>query len=88
VDQALLAEFCDEYTRHLNSCEPNLARRGVTKQRENIIHAIKDGVPATDGSRRLATMPICRRSTTPSVICSTSPAPARGILLVTGTGRC
>ena len=56
MDPALLAEFCDEYTRHMNKLrmESNAslgAARGelarLAKQRENIIEAIKDGVPAT-----------------------------------------
>jgi Integrase core domain len=36
-------------------------------------------VPYRSASRRSGTTPICRRSTTPSVICSTSPAPAQEI---------
>jgi site-specific DNA recombinase len=63
MDPALLAEFCDEYTRHLNKLrtEKNaslVAARGelarLTKQRENIIQAIKDGVPATEVKDDLA----------------------------------
>jgi site-specific DNA recombinase len=56
MDPALLAEFCDEYTRHLNKLRSEMnAWRGAArvelarlKQRENIIQAIKDGVPATE----------------------------------------
>jgi hypothetical protein len=56
MDPALLAELC-EYTRHLNKLrtEKNASLRGardelarLTKQRENIIQAIKDGVPGHD----------------------------------------
>ena len=63
MDPALLAEFCDEYTRHLNRLrtEKNaslVAARGelarLAKQRENIIQAIKDGVPATEVKDDLA----------------------------------
>jgi site-specific DNA recombinase len=63
MDPALLAEFCDEYTRHLNKLrtEKNAslnATRGelarLTKQRENIIQAIKDGVPASEVKDDLA----------------------------------
>jgi hypothetical protein len=63
MDPALLAEFCDEYTRHLNklrteknaslvAARVELAR--LAKQRENIIQAIKDGVPATEVKDDLA----------------------------------
>jgi site-specific DNA recombinase len=57
MDPALLAEFCNEYTRHLNKlrAERNASlnvTRGelarLAKERENIIKAIKDGVPATE----------------------------------------
>jgi site-specific DNA recombinase len=63
MDPALLAEFCDEYTRHLNKLrtEKNASlsvARGelarLTKQRENIIQAIKDGVPAAEVKDDLA----------------------------------
>jgi site-specific DNA recombinase len=63
MDSALLAEFCDEYTRHLNKLrtEKNAslgAARGelarLTKQRENIVQAIKDGVPAAEVKDDLA----------------------------------
>jgi site-specific DNA recombinase len=60
---ALLAEFCDEYTRYLNrlrmeknaslcSAREELAR--LIRQRENIIQAIKDGVPAAEVKDDLA----------------------------------
>ena len=63
MDPSLLAEFCDEYTRHLNklrteknaslvAARVELAR--LAKQRENIIQAIKDGVPATEVKDDLA----------------------------------
>jgi site-specific DNA recombinase len=63
MDPALLTEFCDEYTRHLNklrseknaslgAARSELAR--LAKQRENIIQAIKDGVPASEVKDDLA----------------------------------
>jgi site-specific DNA recombinase len=63
MDPALLAEFCNEYTRRLNKLrsEKNAslgAARGelarLLKQRENIIQAIKDGVPAGEVKDDLA----------------------------------
>src|SRR5690606_15145271 len=57
MDPALLAEFCEEYTRHLNRLrgEKNAtltaakAELGkLAKARENLIQAIKDGVPASE----------------------------------------
>jgi len=63
MDPALLAAFCDEYMRHLKKLrtEKNAslgAARGelarLTKQRENIIQAIKDGVPASEVKDDLA----------------------------------
>jgi site-specific DNA recombinase len=63
MDPALLAEFCDEYTRYLNKVrsEKN-ATLGATKSelaklvkaRDNIIQAIKDGVPASEVKDDLA----------------------------------
>ncbi|MDX0174502.1 recombinase family protein [Sinorhizobium meliloti] len=63
MDPSLLAEFCEEYTRHLNrlrgeknatlnAARAELAR--LTRQRENIIQAIKDGVPAAEVKDDLA----------------------------------
>ncbi len=56
MDPALCAEFCEEYTRHLNElrAEKNAgliaAKRELeklTKEHANLIQAIKDGVPAS-----------------------------------------
>lgn len=55
---ALCAEFCEEYTRYLNKLrsEKNATLAAakaevgkLAKQRENLIQAIKDGVPASEG---------------------------------------
>ncbi len=57
MDPALLKEFCAEYTRHLNAlrneknsaintAKSDLAK--LAKDRENLIQAIKDGVPASE----------------------------------------
>jgi site-specific DNA recombinase len=63
MDPALCAEFCEEYTRHLNKLrgEKNAtlaaakAELGkLAKQRENLIQAIKDGVPASEVKDDLA----------------------------------
>lgn len=63
MDPALLAEFCEEYTRHLNRLrgEKNAtlaaakAELGkLAKARENLIQAIKDGVPASEVKDDLA----------------------------------
>ncbi len=57
MDPALVEEFCAEYTRHLNALrnEKNAsliaAKAELTrlaKERENLIQAIKDGVPASE----------------------------------------
>jgi site-specific DNA recombinase len=67
---ALLAEFCDEYTRYLNrlrmeknaslcSAREELAR--LIRQRENIIQAIKDGVPAAEVKDDLACIVVRRQ---------------------------
>lgn len=63
MDPMLLAEFCEEYTGQLNkvrierngtlgAARGELAR--LIKQRENIIQAIKDGVPAAEVREELA----------------------------------
>jgi len=63
MDPALLEEFCTEYTRHLNALrnEKNAsliaAKAELTKlakERENLIQAIKDGVPASEIKHDLA----------------------------------
>jgi site-specific DNA recombinase len=83
MDPALLAEFCDEYTRHLNRLrtEKNAslgAARGelarLRKQRENIIQAIKDGVPATEVKDDLARIAI-RREELEELLAGTKEAP-------------
>ncbi len=57
MDPALLEEFCAEYTRHLNELrnEKNatlIAARAehqkLAREKENLIQAIKDGVPASE----------------------------------------
>ena len=69
MDPALLAEFCNEYTRHMNKLriEKNLALSAarvelarLIKQRENIIQAIKDGVPAIEVKDDLARIAVQR----------------------------
>jgi site-specific DNA recombinase len=83
MDPALLAEFCDEYTRHLNRVrtEKNAslgATRGelarLTKQRENIIQAIKDGVPATEVKDDLARI-VMRREELETLLAGTRARP-------------
>ena len=83
MDPALLAEFCDEYTRHLNKLrtEKNAslsAARGelarLTKQRENIIQAIKDGVPATEVKDDLARI-VMRREELETLLAGTKEEP-------------
>src|SRR5690606_33127693 len=63
MDPALLKEFCDEYTAYLNKLrgEKNAtlaaARAELSKlarQREHLIQAIKDGVPAAEVKDDLA----------------------------------
>ena len=63
MDPALLAEFCAEYTRHLNALRgaQNAALDGaraelgkLARQREHLIQAIKDGVPAAEVKDDLA----------------------------------
>jgi len=63
MDPALLAEFCDEYTRHINrlrgekNASLGAARSELAKlarQREKLIEAIKDGVPASEVKDDLA----------------------------------
>ena len=83
MDPILLAEFCDEYTRHLNRLrtEKNsslVAARGelarLTKQRENIIQAIKDGVPATEVKDDLARI-VTRREELEALLAGTKEEP-------------
>ncbi len=83
MDPILLAEFCDEYTRHLNKLrtEKNaslVAARGelarLTKQRENIIQAIKDGVPATEVKDDLARI-VMRREELEALLVATKEEP-------------
>jgi hypothetical protein len=63
MDPALLEEFCAEYTRHMNrlrgernaslgAARSELAK--LAKARENLIQAIKDGVPASEVKDDLA----------------------------------
>jgi site-specific DNA recombinase len=81
MDPALLEEFCDEYTRHLNKLrtEKNAslgAARGelarLIKQRENIIQAIKDGVPASEVKDDLARIAL-RREELETLLAGTQP---------------
>ena len=83
MDPALLAEFCDEYSRHLNklraeknaslvAAQDELAR--LTKQRENIIQAIKDGVPATEVKDDLARI-VMRREEVETLLAGTTEEP-------------
>jgi site-specific DNA recombinase len=83
MDPALLAEFCDEYTRHLNklrteknaslvAARDELAR--LTKQRENVIQAIKDGVPATEVKDDLARI-VMRREELETLLAGTKEEP-------------
>jgi site-specific DNA recombinase len=83
MDPTLLAEFCDEYTRHLNrlrteknaslvTARGELAR--LTKQRENIIQAIKDGVPATEVKDDLARI-VTRREELEALLAGTKEEP-------------
>ena len=83
MDPALLAEFCNEYTRHLNklrteknaslgAARAELAR--LTKQREDIIQAIKDGVPATEVKDDLAGI-VMRREELETLLAGTKEEP-------------
>lgn len=63
MDPALCEEFCEEYTRYLNTLRSeknaslNAAKTELTrlaKQREHLIQAIKDGVPAAEVKDDLA----------------------------------
>ena len=83
MDPALLAEFCDEYTRHLNklrsqknaslgAAKGELAR--LARQRENIIQAIKDGVPASEVKDDLASI-AARREELEALIAGTKEEP-------------
>jgi len=63
MDPALCEEFCEEYTRYLNTLRSeknaglNAAKAELaklTKQREHLIQAIKDGVPASEVKDDLA----------------------------------
>jgi len=83
MDPALLTEFCNEYTRHLNKLrtEKNAslgAARGelarLTKQRENIIQAIKDGVPASEVKDDLAGI-VMRREELETLLAGTKEEP-------------
>jgi len=63
MDPALCEEFCEEYTRYLNTLrsEKNASLNAgkaelakLARQRENLIQAIKDGVPASEVKDDLA----------------------------------
>ena len=63
MDPALCEEFCEEYTRYLNTLrsEKNASLNAakaelakLAKQREHLIQAIKDGVPASEVKDDLA----------------------------------
>ena len=63
MDPALLAEFCEEYTAHVNRLrsEKNASRAAaqselerLAKGRENLIQALMDGVPAAEVKDDLA----------------------------------
>jgi site-specific DNA recombinase len=83
MDPTLLAEFCDEYARHLNKLrtEKNLSLAAarselarLAKQRENIIQAIKDGVPATEVKDDLARL-VKRREELETLLSGTKEEP-------------
>ena len=83
MDPALLEEFCDEYTRYLNmlrgeksaaliAARSELAR--LAKARENLIQAIKDGVPAAEIKDDLARI-TARREELEALIAGTDEEP-------------
>ena len=83
MDPALLAEFCDEYTRHLNrlrgekNASLGAARSELGKlarARENIIQAIKDGVPASEIKDDLARI-VARREELEALLSGTKEEP-------------
>lgn len=83
MDPALMEEFCEEYTRYLNRLrgEKNAtlaaakAELGkLARARENIIQAIKDGVPASEVKDDLARI-TARREELESVLAGTKEEP-------------
>jgi len=69
MDPALCEEFCAEYTRHLNELrnEKNAAliaaraeHENLAREKENLIQAIKDGVPASEIKDDLARIALRR----------------------------
>jgi site-specific DNA recombinase len=83
MDPALCAEFCEEYTRqrnklrgeqsaHLAAARIELAKLG--KERENLIQAIKDGVPAAEVKDDLARV-AARRDELEALLANTKDEP-------------
>ncbi|WOS64637.1 recombinase family protein [Sinorhizobium fredii] len=83
MEPALLEEFCAEYTRHMNklrneknaslgTAKSELAK--LAKARDNIIQAIKDGVPATEVKDDLARI-TARREELESLLAGTKEEP-------------
>jgi site-specific DNA recombinase len=83
MDPALCAEFCEEYTRqrnklrgeqsaHLAAARSELAK--LVKARENLIQAIKDGVPAAEVKDDLARV-AARRDELESLLADTKDEP-------------
>lgn len=83
MDPGLLEEFCEEYTRYLNKVrgEKNATLAAakaeigkLARQRENIIQAIKDGVPAAEVKDDLARI-TARREELESLLAGTKEEP-------------
>ncbi|HEX7073859.1 MAG TPA: hypothetical protein VF226_07440 [Hyphomicrobiaceae bacterium] len=83
MDPALLEEFCREYTRYLNRlrAEKNAALGSakselatLLKERENIIQAIRDGVPASEMKDDLARITV-RREELEALLAGTKEVP-------------
>ena len=83
MDPALCAEFCEEYIRQRNalrgasSAQLSGARAEhakLAKQRERLIQAIKDGVPASEVKDDLARI-VARRDELEALLASNQEAP-------------
>ena len=83
MEPALLAEFCDEYTTYLNHLrgEQNASLdaakaelKKLARNRENLIEAIKDGVPAAEVKDDLARI-AARRDVLETIVAGTKEEP-------------
>ena len=75
----VLDEHVETTSGHVSICTMHLAK-GLEFRAVAVMACDDEIIPCKSASKTSATMPTSRRSTTPSVTCSTSPAPVPGII--------